>query len=270
MAPFTMYSNEKVDKTLNPKFMTLFLKRAQKTELKELLNVMNRIKTGQPLTILDIGVGNGRIPLLLSKEPIWEKVQLFVGLDNSLLEIKTAQYNIKKNNLSDKVKIVHFNALNLDTIASKKILQCKYDLVICTYFTPGNFKPAEIKIATNEYGKILPYPSDVLNPNQIFIRVFKSAFQLLKKNGKLFMGSIYIDSDDNRKKQEAFYKKCRMKIITTEKDSFTATKEGFWSQRFSDDSLYKHLSWIDKDKIKIIPLDRYNFAEAVILSNTDK
>lgn len=43
------------------------------------------------------------------------------------------------------MKIVKLDALDLE---SKKfeLPEQKYDLIICTYFTPGNFKPDEIKI----------------------------------------------------------------------------------------------------------------------------
>lgn len=266
MAPFTMYSNKKVEKTLDPKFMTPFLRKAQKAEFKELLKVINEInsKLKHPVKILDIGVGDGRVPLLLSKNSIWQKVNSFVGFDNSKLVIEQAKQNIKDS----EIKLFYLDASQLDRVANF-ITQTKYDLIICTYFTAGNFKPDEIKLKTNKEGVIIPYPQNCLKPNKKFVNILKTAFNLLKPGGKIFLGSIYIDSDENRKKQEAFYKKCGMKIITTEKDSFTATEEGFWSQRFSDKSLYKHLSWVDKDKIKIIPLDKYQFAEAVILSNPD-
>lgn len=266
MTPFTMYSNKKVEKTLDPNFMTPFLRKAQNAEFKELLKVINEInqKLKRPLKILDIGVGNGRVPLLLSKNSIWEKVKSFIGFDNSNLEIKQAKQNISDN----KIKLVFFDATQLDKVKNF-ITQIKYDLIICTYFTAGNFKPNEIKLKTNKKGVIVSYPQACLNPNKKFIKIFKAAYTLLNPGGKIFLGSVYIDSDNNRKKQEEFYKKCGMKIITTEKDSFTATEEGFWSQRFYDTSLYRHLSWVDKDNLKIIPLDKYKFAEAVILSKPD-
>ncbi len=103
-------------------------------------------ENNSPLTILDIGCGDGRIPILLSKELIWGKIELFVGFDNSRIEIKKFQRATKQKRIKDKVKIVYFNALDLNKKGSNEIFKHKYDLIICTYFTPGNFKPDAIKI----------------------------------------------------------------------------------------------------------------------------
>lgn len=263
MSSFTMYSNKKVEKTLDPKFMTPFLRKAQNSEFKELLKIINEINSNQrqPLNILDIGVGDGRIPMLLSKNSVWEKVGLYVGFDNSNLEIEKAKHIVK----GSRIKIFYLDANQLSH-TDNPVPRFKYDLIICTYFTAGNFKPEEIELKTYKQGAIRSYPRSCLDPNKKFINIFKTAFNLLKPGGKIFLGSVYIDSDENRKRQEAFYKKCGMAVITSKRDSFTATKEGFWSQRFTRERLYRYLPWVDKNKIKIVPLDRYNFANAVILS----
>lgn len=263
-----MYGNKKSDNTLNPNYMTTFLKNAQIEEFKQLLNLIDEVylKIKKPLEILDIGVGDGRIPLMLSKNKFMEKISLFVGIENSLIEFNKATNVMLKSKLNEKVKIAYFNALDLGKKGANKIVNQKYDLIICTYFTPGNFKPDGIRIGTNKGNRIAPYSKDSLDPNKNFIKVFKSAHEMLAFDGKIFLGSIYIDTDENRKRQEEFYKKCGMTVITSENDSFTATKEGFWSQRFTKERLYQYLSWIHKDKIKFIPLDNYNFAQAIIIS----
>jgi len=265
---FVMYKNKKVDRTLDEKFMTSFLKNAQLAEFKELKNIVKRmyLENKTPLVILDIGCGDGRVPMLLSKEPIWEKIELFVGFDNSRIEIKKFQRATKQKGIKDKVKIVYFNALDLNKKGSNEIFKHKYDLIICTYFTPGNFKPDTIKIKTGKNGLIIPYPKNCLDPNKKFVQIFKGAYNLLKDNGKIVLGSIYIDTDDNRIRQEDFYKRCGMRVITSKKDSFTATKEGFWSQRFTEERIYNYFSWVKRRNIKFIPLDNYNYAQMVLIN----
>lgn len=265
--PFVVYKNKKVHLTLDPNYMTPYLKKAQVSEFKQLLKLINDmcLKTKKKLRILDIGVGDGRILLLLNKNDIWEKIDLFVGIENSQMEVQRAIKNIQDSKLGHKVKIVYFDALNLEG-KKNELPEQKYDLIICTYFTPGNFKPEEIKIETDKNGYIVSYLKSSLSPNKNFIQVFKSAYEMLGENGKLLLGSVYIDTDVNRKRQEKFYKKCGMKVITSKNDSFTATKEGFWSERFTKDRIYNYFYWVDKAKIKFIPLDTYSFAQAVIIS----
>jgi SAM-dependent methyltransferase len=264
---FVMYKNEMIERTLDKKFMTPFLKKAQIAEFKELKNIIERVylETKHTLAILDIGIGNGRIPLLLSEESIWKKIKLYVGFDNSNFEIKKSKIAVKKRNLS-KVKVVYFDAINLGKKSSNEIFKHKYDLIICTYFTAGDFKPSEIKIKADKNGLIVSYPKSCLEPNKNFVKIFKAAYQLLKRNGKIVLGSTYIDNNVNRLRQEEFYKKCGMIILASKNDSFTATKEGFWSQRFTKDKIYDYLSWLNKEKIKFVPLDVYNFAQMVIIS----
>jgi SAM-dependent methyltransferase len=263
-----MYKNIKTDRTLDEKFMTPPLKNAQIAEFKELKNIIKKVylETKEPLTILDIGVGDGRVPLLFSKEPIWKKIKLYIGFDNSKVEIKKSQNAIKERELKNKVKIVYFDAINLNKKTSNEIFGHRYDLVICTYFTPGDFKPDAIKIKTDKNGLIVPYPKNCLDPNKKFVQIFKDSYNLLKDNGKIILGSTYIDTDVNRIRQEEFYRKCGMTVITSKNDSFTATKEGFWSQRFTANRIYNYFSWLDKAKIKFTPLDNYNFAQMIIIS----
>lgn len=264
---FVMYTNKKVDNTLNPNFMTSFLKNAQIAEFKKLLELIidQFSKTGRQLKILDIGVGDARVPLKLSKSLVWEKIDLFVGLENSQIEVDKAVKVIKNAGIEDKVRIIKFDALILKD-KSFNLPQQKYDLIICTYFTTGNFKPDEIKIDTDNNNKIISYPKESLNPNKNFIKVFRAVYEMLNPDGKIFLGSIYIDTDENRKRQEDFYKKCGMKVITSSEDEFTATKEGFWSERFIKEKVYRYFSFVPKEKIKFIPLDTYNFAHSIVVS----
>jgi len=263
-----MYKNKKIDRTLDERFMTSFLKNAQIAEFKELKNIVKEVylKNKNFLTILDIGCGDGRFPILLSKEHIWKKIKLFIGFDNSKIEIKKVKQTIERKKIKNKVKAIYFDATSLNKKSSNEIFRNKYDLIICTYFTPGNFKPDEIKIKTGRNGLIVSYPKNCLKPNKKFVKIFKSAHKLLKDNGKIVLGTTYIDTNVNRLRQEEFYKKCGMVVITTKNDSFTATKEGFWSQRFTKERIYNYFPLVKRSNIKFIPLDNYNFAKMVLIN----
>ncbi len=265
---YIMYSNQEVDNTLDEAFMTSFLANAQKDEWRELKKLFDEVyeAKGAPLRILDIGVGDARVPLLIQKDYDFDKVEFYVGFDNAQMEVDKASKIIEEAGLGDKVAILQFNALELSQPNDNIIFKDKYDLVICTYFTPGNFKPDEIKLETGEDGMIVPYPQSCLEPNQKFIQVFGAAEKLLNPGGKLVLGTTYIDNEETRQRQIDFYEKCGMTVITSEKDEFNATKEGFWSERFTEEKFYKYFPSTDKENIKFIPLDDSNFARMVVVS----
>ena len=77
------------------------------------------------------------------------------------------------------------------------------------------------------------------------------------------LGSCYIDNERIRLKQEESYAKMGMTIITNAQDSFTATKEGFWSQRFTEEKILRYLNFAAPENIKITALDTYDYAMQV-------
>ena len=54
-----------------------------------------------------------------------------------------------------------------------------------------------------------------------------------------------------------------MTVITTAEDSFTATKEGFWSQRSTPQKLLGYLSFASPENISFTLLDTYDYAMQV-------
>jgi hypothetical protein len=76
----------------------------------------------------------------------------------------------------------------------------------------------------------------------------------------VILGSCYHQNEATRIKQENFYKRCEMHVITDAQDSFTATREGFWSQRFTPGQIKKYLKAAGFRKIRKIDLDDYSFA----------
>jgi len=208
----------------------------------------------RPISILDIGIGSARIPKHLSGiHEIWQVIAAYDGIDNADACIAISKKTVQELNIQDKVTVNFLEATRLNTI------QKKYDLVITTWFTAGNFYPPGFSFELYKTsGKKLD-----LTANEKFTQIFADAYNLLSPGGEIILGACYLDNDATRKKQEGFYKKIGMTIITDEQDSFTATREKFWSQRFTKEKLINYLSFADPSKITFTPLDTYDYAMQV-------
>jgi len=256
-----MYSRKEVENTLDESYMTEYLIQAQWVEMIELKKIINELakEVCRKLNILDIGIGDGRIPKILSKiKEIWGLIAQYDGIDNSEIMLKKAKLTIESCKLGSKVRVFNLDAKNLLQLKSS------YDLILCTYFTAGDFIPEDFSFETDKDGELKTIFN--LDKNNSFERVFHSVLDLLNVGGKLVLGSIYVDTDSTREKQEEFYKRCGMTIITRPTDSFTATKEGFWSQRFTEKRIMDYFDFIKPENIEIRFLDDYNFAQMVIIS----
>lgn len=246
-----MYDNIKhVKDTFNEKDMPEYLLQAQWAEFIELKKIITELynKKKSPLTILDIGIGDARIlKHIFGIKEIWSVVESYDGIDISKNCIDISNNVIKELKIGDKVKTYLLDASNLNH------LNKKYDLIICTWFTAGNFYPINFNFHNFNH-------TYDLSKNDKFSNIFKKAYEMLNKYGEIVIGSMYLDNDSTRKKQECTYKHWGWEIITDERDCFTASKEGWWSQRFTKDRIYDYLSFISKSNIFFIPLDTYDFA----------
>jgi SAM-dependent methyltransferase len=252
-----MYDNENtVLKSFNVDYISEYLIQAQWAEFVELKKVITEIsdKKNGPVTILDIGVGNARIPRhLCSINEIWDRVKYYDGTDNAQACIDISQKEIQRLNISDKVSAYFIEASHLDQWTKK------YDLVITTWFTAGNFYPDGFPFDTYKIsGKKLD-----LTSNSKFTCIFQNAYGLLNPHGEVVIGACYNDNEATRIKQEESYDKMGMTVITDKNDSFTATREGFWSQRFTRGKLFHYLSFAEPSKIHFTPLDTYDYAMQV-------
>jgi len=252
-----MYDNANtVRASFDLNYVSEYLIQAQWAEFIELKKVITEIadKKNQPVSILDIGIGNARIPKhLCGIKDIWDKIDFYDGTDNAMACVEISNNEIERLGISDKVKAHFFEATNLDKWNKK------YDMVITTWFTAGNFSPDDFPFDA--------YDSSVnrfdLTSNKKFIAIFKNAYSLLNPGGEIVIGACYLDNNATRLKQEESYLKMGMTIITDKDDTFTATKEGFWSQRFTKEKLYSYLSFVSPEKIIFTPLDTYNYAMQV-------
>ena len=255
-----MYDNENtVRGSFDVNYISEYLLQAQWAEFVELKKVITEIadKKNAPVTILDIGVGNARIPKHLSGiKDMWDKIAFYDGTDNALACVDISNREIQKLNITDKVAAHYFEASNLDKWNKK------HDMVITTWFTAGNFYPDDFPFDT--YDGLVSRLD--LSTNKKFTSIFKMAYNLLNPGGEIVIGACYHDNDATRLKQEESYHKMGMTIITGKDDSFTATKETFWSQRFTKEKLFSYLPFIPKENFRFTDLDTYEYAMQVRIS----
>lgn len=249
-------SQESVEKTFDKDFIPEEQLQTQWSEFIELKKAISNLseKVQRQITILDIGVGNARVAKhLCGINEIWDCIELYHGIDNAKACVSISNKIITDLNIGNKATISLLEADQLNTLSEK------YDIVMTTWFTAGNFCPADFCFETyNTTNQILN-----LEKNNRFQKIFSDAYNLLKPDGEIILGSVYLDNDTNRKKQEHFYTKLGMGIITSDKDSFTATRERFWSQRFTERKLLNYFHFVDPNKISFISLDTYDFAMQV-------
>lgn len=252
-----MYDNEKtVRASFDLNYISEYLIQAQWAEFIELKKVIYEIadRKKAPVTILDIGIGNARIPKhLCGVKEIWDKVALYDGTDNAMACVEISKEEIKRLEISDKVFVYFLDAADLNK------WEKNYDMVITTWFTAGNFYPDNFPFQSYQgSGKRLD-----LSTNEKFTAIMKNAYNLLTPEGELVIGACYKDNDATRLKQEESYMKMGMTVITDAQDSFTATKDQFWSQRFTKDKLFNYLSFIPMEKFQFTSLDTYEYAMQV-------
>src|SRR4030095_2131459 len=130
-----MYDNENTVKaSFDLNYVSEYLIQAQWAEFIELKKTIHEIanRKGAPVTILDIGIGNARIPKHLSGiKDIWDKIALYDGTDNAMACVEISNSEIQRLNIGDKVTAQFIDATNLDKWKKK------YDLIITTWFTAG-------------------------------------------------------------------------------------------------------------------------------------
>lgn len=256
------------------------IKKAQENEFAELIRIVPKLfsSLGRPLTVLDIGVGNGRTPQFLSPDMRRGVIGKYIGLDLSRSELRAAEKKLGPGP-ANSFTFVWGDARYPEMIRWPKSIDLRqppFDLVLCTYFTAGNLRPEAISTETvggkpflklRSDGFIAPYPKSCLNPNRAFVNAFEWCWEKLRDGGAIVLGSIYIDNEMARLKQEEFYRNCGMTVITDSSHSFTATRQGFFSERFTDERLRYYLGacGIPWKNVSLIPLDEENFAQMIII-----
>lgn len=249
-----MYDNpQHVKDTFTESNLSEYLLQAQWAEFIELKKIIAELfnKKEFPLSVLDIGIGDARILRHLTGiKEIWDAIGHYEGIDTAQNCVDISNEIIQDLKIEKRSNVQLLDAVNL------KNLKKKYDLIISTWFTAGNFYPFGFN-----FGKFKPGYD--MSTNDKFTKILEQAYEILSPNGELIIGSMYIDNDETRKKQEASYKKFGWTVITDERDCFTASKDGWWSQRFTKQRIYEYLPFIPKNKMSFIPLDTYDYAMMV-------
>ncbi len=249
-----MYDKPKhVEDTFNESNLSEYLIQAQWAEFVELKKAIMEIykKKASPLKILDIGIGDARIlKHLVGIKEIWSKISYYEGIDVAQNCIDISKKVINDLKIEKKAGVQLLDAVKLEN------LNKKYDLIISTWFTAGNFYPFDFSFKKFKHGYDMA-------TNDKFTMVFKQAYEMLNPNGELIIGSMYIDNEETRKKQEDSYKNFGWTVITDERDGFTATKDGWWSQRYTKQRVQDYLDFISKEKISFVSLDTYDYAMMV-------
>lgn len=223
---------------------------AEFEHLKDILKAHYQ-KKQKPLRILDIGIGNARIlKHLVPLREIWETIELYHGIDIAEKCVAESRKVIKELKIEDVAKVDLLDAQEIQK------LKPQYDLIILTWFTAGNFYPEIFDANTySRQSKRLD-----MSDHPKFTSIFRKAYNLLLPQGEIVIGSAYVDSKETRIKQEEAYKDFGWTVITDERDCFTATKDGWWSQRFTKERIFSYLSFIPCKKIFFTPLDDVDYA----------
>lgn len=251
---YEMYDNEKhVTDTFTSGNLSEYLIQAQWAEFIELKKVIfylsKKLKT--PLNVLDIGIGNARIlKHLVGIKEIWNTIGTYEGIDIAENCVTISNNVINELGITDRARVKLLDAVKLNSLSRK------YDLIISTWFTVGNFYPSGFNFSNF-------VPGYDMSTNDKFTTIFEQAYKILNPGGQIIIGSVYIDNKKTREHQESSYRQFGWEIITDERDCFTATKDGWWSQRFTKKRIINYLPFIKKENIYFLPLDTYRYAMMV-------
>ena len=123
-----------------------------------------------------------------------------------------------------------------------------YDLVFCLYFTAGNFRDQskDLSLYTDQY----------LDRNPVFVALLSRLYKALKPGGSIFL-TVYKDVPEAQAAQIDFYVHTGQHVVTPKGSRFVATAEGFWSARWTTESMLSNLaaSGIDASQVTLNDLN---------------
>jgi SAM-dependent methyltransferase len=178
-----------------------------------------RLRPG-PYKIADIGCGNGYHAVVLAPVSL-----LYHGFEISPAMAETAQDQWRKANI-DNAQIF------IGDVSETELEDEFYDVVLCLYFTPGNLRDQSDDLGL--------YSDAYLDRNPRFIRVVTRFYQAMKIGGSMFL-TIYKDTPGAEAAQIDFYEHTGQHVVTPSGSRFVATAEGFWSVRWTRDSMLSNL-----------------------------
>src|SRR5262249_55796878 len=121
---------------------------AELIELKKIIHEQFHSRSGR-ISILDIGVGSLRVARhLIGIHEIWNLIAAYDGIDNAMACVNISKSVIEELNIGDVASVQFFEAEQIGT------LQKKYDIIMTTWFTPGNFCPIDFPFETYDKSNI--------------------------------------------------------------------------------------------------------------------
>jgi SAM-dependent methyltransferase len=211
------YENADVQKTLDSSYCPECIRDAR--ALQDIY-IKNRF-AGQNLRFADIGCGDG-----YHGEIFAPAAECYHGYEISKEMAAKTGGRWQKAGL-DNAKVI------LGDAGVAEIPENFYDVAWSLYFTAGNFR--------DEFADISDYSDEYLNSNPAFGRIIGNFYRALKPGGSLFL-CVYKDIPKTEEAQRIFYKNTGQTVITPLGSRFVASKENFWSVRFTKESMLSNLS----------------------------
>jgi SAM-dependent methyltransferase len=209
--------NEAVKRSLESSYCPELIRQARESQDRTL---SERLRPG-PYKIADIGCGSGYHAVMLAPVSL-----LYHGFEISPAMVETARAQWRKENV-DNAQIF------VGDVAEAELDDEFYDVVLCLYFTPGNLRDQSDDLGL--------YSDAYLDRNPRFIRVMSRFYQAMKIGGSMFL-TIYKDAPEAEAAQIDFYENTGQHVVTPPGSRFVATAEGFWSVRWTRDSMLSNLS----------------------------
>jgi len=230
------YESASVQKTLDNQYVP---KPILDARLRQDTWLVERFQ-GQPLRIADIGCGDG-----YHGEIFASACDCYHGFEISSEMAHKTRVRWGNNGLK--------NAAIFEGDAGKAVLEPNsYDVAWSLYFTPGNFR--------EELDDIRKYDDAYLNQNPAFVRVISNFHNALRPNGRILL-TVYKDKPETEEAQRTFYTKTGQTLITPKGSRFVATKENFWSVRWTKESMLFNLKacGIEPEKVQFHDLNEISW-----------
>lgn len=176
---------------------------------------------GQRLRIADLGCGDGYHASLLAPQCAFYHAYELAPQMAAMARQRFASEGL------DRATLFEVDVSNCD------LGQRRYDLVLCMYFTPGNFRDVSDDLSL--------YSDQYLDHNPVFTRIVRRFYQRLDAPGQMLL-TVYRDTPQAEQAQLSLYRSSGQQPVTPPGSRFVATAEGFWSVRWTRHSMLSNLA----------------------------